>query len=272
MSDIKVTSDDLVSGNALQGLEIGQEELSVIGSLLDRSSMEIDVIIDPHITAEEFHRQFHTCCVAHNRIEGAMRKIRPIIGKFMAFVQERPVFLEKFIVNPANEPARPVKNFTEFMSMWIPENLRVARSDAWTFMSIAKEYPHLSPDKVDDIGIGKLKILAKAIPSDVAQTGKVSPAVQIERDKYLGLIEDHKLNHDSLKKVLADNGIISEEQATFVRIEIAGSLQLQRQWKQFKSDPDVIRYVGSNSENKIFEALLAECEVMFKSGGMAMEA
>ena len=268
--DIVLRSEDLINGNALSGIEIGKDELSIIGSLLDRSSREIDVLIDPHISADEFYRQFHTCCVAHNRIEGAMRKIRPIIGKFMAFVQERPVFLEKFIVHPQDEAPRPVRNFTEFMAMWIPENLRVARSDAWTFMSIAKEYPHLSPDKVDDIGIGKLKILAKAIPSDVSQTGKVSPTVQRERDKYLGLIQEHKLNHDSLKKVLADNGVISEEQATYVKIEIPGSLQLQRQWKQFKSDPDVIRYVGSDSDNRIFEALLAECEVSFKANGIAM--
>ena len=268
--EISVSSQDLISGNTLQGVEIGREELSVIGSLLDRSNREIDVIIDPHITADEFHRQFKACCVAHNRIEGAMRKIRPIIGKFMAFVQERPSFLEKFIVSPEGEEPRPCRNFSEFVSTWIPENLRVARSDAWTFMAIAKEFPHLSPDKVDDIGIGKLKILAKAIPSDVSNTGKVSPSVKMARDKYLELIEEHKLNHDSLKKVLADNGVISEEQATYVKIEIPGSLQLQRQWRQFKSDPDVIRYVGSSADHKIFEALLAECEVVFKANGIAM--
>jgi len=35
--EISVSSQDLISGNTLQGVEIGREELSVIGSLLDRS-------------------------------------------------------------------------------------------------------------------------------------------------------------------------------------------------------------------------------------------
>ena len=64
---------------------------------------------------------------------------------------------------------------------------------------------------------------------------------------------------------------MSEEQLTYVKIEIPGSLELKKKWADFKNDPDIQRYVGSAADHVIFEAMMAESYPYMKSQGIVLE-
>jgi hypothetical protein len=271
MSEFDVNSEVILSELGTVTTTISVDERQLIASFLDSGNKKIDVLIDPQISGDEFYRQTIAVVKAHNTLDSATRKIKPIVGKFFAFLRERPDLLPNFFITDKSGKYRPCSTFTDFIQMWVQQNLRMANSDAWDALRVAQEFPYLTPSEVEDIGIGKLKILSTAIPSNVKKDGRVSVPVQQEREKYIKAIKDHDLNYDGLKHLLANNGVMSEEQLTYVKIEIPGSLELKKKWADFKNDPDVQRYVGSTFDHVIFEAMMAESYPYMKSQGIVLE-
>ena len=270
MSEFDVGGEVILSELGSVTTTISDDEKEVIASFLDNSNRAIDVLIDPNISGDEFARQMNAIIKAHNTIDSAMRKLKPIVGKFFEFLRTRQDLLGHFSFTDQNGKHRACTTFTDFIQGWVPANLRMARSDAWDALRIAQEFPNLTPSEVEDIGIGKLKILSKAIPSNYRKDGRVSVPVQQEREKYIDAIKEHDLNYDGLKHLLANNGVMSEDQLTYVKIEIPGSLELKKKWADFKGDPDIQRYVGSDADHVIFEAVMAEAYPFMKSQGVVL--
>lgn len=228
------------------GADISQDEFNVIAALICNEDDDVQIIVPGDASNDEIKAQLLACAKAYNRMLGGVRKLKPVIGRFLSLIRNRPDLIQEL----------GCKSFTHFMGHWVPRNLRIVESDAWNSFALVTDFPAITVADYEQVRPGKLKLITRAVPRD---RGEVTPAVRRLREE---LVEKAKtLNYDQLADEIQNRGLRDKESLIPGTIEIKCSKFLEGQWKEFLNDFRIKAYFGTNHPipSKVMEAMIGEC-------------
>lgn len=239
---------DLLLADTVIGPELTEDEKQIVLTLFERSADKVSVYIPDDTPVDTLHSWLTASAHVRAKLEHAQRKIKPIMGRMFLLVKNRKDLLDSF----------ECKSFTQFMDIYVPRHFALSPQDAWSALFVAREFPGISCDEYEAVGISNLKTIVKAVPTPPEEQYNLSPYIINERKR---LIEEAKVYHKTtqLASRIEELGIAKRKQVIQDKIYIPCDQQLADTWEAFRAEPHVIQYVGSDDPKAVFSCMMGDC-------------
>jgi hypothetical protein len=184
------------------------------------------------------------------------------MGRMFLLVKKRQDLLESFGCD----------NFSHFMDSYVPKTFSISSPEAWSAYYIAREFPDISCNEFETIGLSNLKVIAKAIPNDpeYAKDNSVAENVLRRRRDLMKIVYDNGgMKSSILAEKIQELGVANKADVLQNKIVIKCDMQLIKAWGMFCSDPRIINHVGSPDPARVISAMMGECYAAWMAESLA---
>jgi hypothetical protein len=247
MSDaVTVHSADMQLFNgSLKGIELSDEEKQIVSALFNKSGEDVQVYIPEDIQKETLHSWLVSSSKVRAKLEYAQRKIKPILGRMFVLIQKRKDLLESF----------GCTSFTQFMNIYVPKHLAISPEEAWSAHWTVLEYPDISCQEYEEVGISKLRMIARAVPRD--KNEDIPQDISDKRKKLMEVAKGTR-RATELASRIEELGIAKRNEVIKDKIIIFCDLLMREAFDTMCADPRVIQYAGTDHPTGIFAAMMGE--------------
>lgn len=246
MEAVANQSMDLLLADTVRGPELTEEEKQIVATLFTRTSEEVEVFIPDDISQDTLHSWLRSSANVRAKLEHAQRKIKPIMGRMFVIVSKRQDLLDSF------ESA----SFSQFMNIYVPKHFAISPQEAWSAYWTVREFPDISCDDYEAVGISKLKMIARAVPRH-RDEAVIDPSVVNQRRMLIEVAKDNRRSVQFASKI-EELGVAKRNQVIQDKIIIFCDLQMREAFDAMCSDPRVIEYVGSDHPTAVMGAMMKE--------------
>ena len=151
---------------------LDDSERQLLSALLSQSAA-IDLVIPLDINLDELWKALTVCVKTMKRLRESEARLKPLVGRILMVIEDHPDLYKD----------KGYRTFDDFMTRCIPEQLGIARGEAYHAKRIASRFStSLSPDLAARLGFQKLARIARV-------TGDDDP----KRDQWIDYATSHTL-------------------------------------------------------------------------------
>lgn len=258
---LRPSGDSALSG-AIFGKDLKEDEKILISTLVNNLDADVELIMSKDVPLDEFEWKMQTMVNGYVNIKHIADKIKPILGRMMAVLSERPDLLEAF----------GAKNISDFAQRVMPERFNIARNDAWALMSYGKNWGYRSPDLYHQVGPGRLAMIARAVPLPDNADPETVASIRHTRDDLIAFTlnpdnDSKKVTNRKLAEHIESRGICSADQVMPSMIKFKCTKDLADEWAKLMRSNKVMSYLGIKSgagmEQQLFRRMIEECSAQW---------
>lgn len=242
-ADISV---EVLLNDIIKGPKLTEDDKKIAVMLFSKTDEDVKVCIPDNIDTETFHSWIESSSRIRAKFDYAKDMIKPVLGRLFVLVKKRKDLLDSF----------GCTSFTQFMDIYVPKNFHLSSQEAWAAHWTVEEYPEISCDDYNEIGISKLKIIAAAVPRDKS-SDTIDKNVAEKRKELIEVAKTTK-KATALATKIEEMGIAKRAQIIKDKIMIFCDLQTRQYFENMCADPRVISYAGSDNPTAIFIAMMSE--------------
>lgn len=226
--------------------QLSPEEAKIVGELLNTERSAVDALPDD-IAADDLWRKLSATAKALSRIQAAVGKLKPFLGRMLVLLQRHPELHQNIGYD----------NFNDFMSKGCWEFFQVSRNEAFACKRVAEEIGNrLTPEEVSNIGFTKVALAATAIRkrTDVGMLPEARERVikeWVEAARESTVIE--------IKEKMADYGIIEAGELEMETLVMNLRKDVRERYLAFRKASFVRAHAGGESDSLILDAMMMEC-------------
>lgn len=227
--------------NSNELLRFSEEDRSVLASVLDSDS-SISVVIPEEIDSNKLWDTIETCCRVAGAVSKASDRIKPIIGRLLVILKDHPEVYQE----------RGYATYEDFMCRGMSELFGISRTEAYACRKVAENFPSLTVDEFQRIGVRKLYVLAAATKEGDSHA-----------DKLVEKALDPDVNRAELLGYVAELKHMDAGEFELTRVAITTTKETAAMWKDFMGSREVQAFVGNGTdpatEGAIFRKMIEEC-------------
>jgi|SRR5579872_70137 len=224
----------------LASVGLTEEDRQVMANLLQPSmeiqpGVSIEGIVPESMDAQDLYRNLNLCCRAIGTCRRMESRLRPLVGRMLNVISDQGMY-----------KVWGFKTFNDFILEDISPKLGIGRTIVFKAMKIASSLPSLSLDEYEKLGPTKTDILVKFTSSD-----------QPSHQRFIEQAIASK-SVQEFRTWAEEQGLVQDGETQFCVICIPTNVMVRNAWSQFKTDPRVHSYCGSDNEGQILANLIAE--------------
>lgn len=222
--------------NGSSAVVISSDESRILNALT-RQDAKLEVIIPKEASADELWSTLEICVKGVNYMTGRICRLKPIIGQLLLRFQNKPSLYKGL----------GYATFQDFKYKGVGEVLGLCRTSIFEAMSLAENWPQVTPDRYEKIGPKKMYILDKFAHGRASNSEAV-----LQKAESMTVTE--------LRDWAEEKGEIAPGETVPKTIHIHTTLEIYRHWVGFCQDENVQALVRSSDPGKILQKLLQECQ------------
>lgn len=228
------------------------EEVKLIGEL-SRTNESPNELIPDDIDPQTLSRYLSAVSKAYCKAQDIMTRLKPFFGRILLLYKRRPqLYLDL-----------GYKDYDDWMSRGVPILHGVSRGEAYNCVTIAEELGFLTATKMEELKIGKLNYLAKAIRRTVTEDMPIEMR-EAKRAEWVALAEQNTVR--GFKELMEAQHLIEPgecEPKVVVALHVAPPVK--ERWEGFVADEGIQQHCETQDGGQIFERMIDECETEWKA-------
>ena len=224
---------------------LNQAEREMLHALMTKSG-KLDLVIPADAPLGDVWESLRLCCKVYSGLKESADRIKPIIGKLLLEMRNRPGMYK----------ALHYASFNDFMTRGMPEVLGLCRSDAYDMLRVATNLPFVTMEDWRTIGFRKLQLLAH-------------PAVVGRAEEILTAIKDKPgITANGVKQLIEDKSLVEKGELDFVTVAISMTKQQRDEFREFCEDDLIQAFAQTSSPARLIIMAFQECRSHWMAQGI----
>ncbi len=221
--------------------DFSNEERLTLSALLSPETA-IEVVVPDNTPPEQLWSQLAVLIKTYTRLRAGIGRIKPLIGRVLQLLQKHPEVWAR----------RGFRSWDDFMSRGLPGDLGISRAELYHTKAVADTLPGLELGTAEKLGFTKLSRVAQAVKHDPQK-----------KDFWLQRAE--QVDVKQLTEEIAHAKCVEPGDMEMDTLTIVVPKTVKKRMLTFLADPDVQRFVESESPGTILGRLMDECELEWKT-------
>jgi hypothetical protein len=225
---------------------LSADEQDIIRKLLSSTETAEKIIPDDPslMDAETLWKYLAASCKAMSRVNDAISKLKPLVGRMLIVIQKHPDLYE----------SQGYRTYDDFMTRGVPSLFSISRPEAYNAKNIANNLGFLNPPEMAEIGMTKLRIVASAMKASTIE-GMPQELVDGKRKEWVDAAKT--MNVADLRAKQVTDGQCGPGENEYGAINIVTSKATKERWNDFRKNPLIIGFVDGKS---LIDCMIDECE------------
>lgn len=219
----------------MEPLELTTKEQAVLRELLDPTA-KIEIILPKEIDTDILWQNLQLCARAVGYLERTSSRIKPVIGRLLLLVQERPEIYQR----------QGYRTFDEFLVEGIEAKLGASRAFLYGAKRLSEKWGSLPAKEIDAVGTSKLALLSR-----------FTDQTQPNHPKFLK--EAKKRTLVELRQWAEEQNLIGDGETEKAVIVIHTTKAVAKEWQSFSNENAMQEGAGTDDQGQILLRMMQEC-------------